>query len=182
VPVLLLLVVLSLGSAGALSAQRAPVVEAGSRVRLLLQTDRIADRGDPQQLRGVVREITTDTIRLQIHGQIAPIAVPTAWITDVHLSLGRATVWQGAAQSGWTGLLLGAGVGAAIGAEVANATDEPFLRTVLVRAGLYGVSLGATGAAVGALQPGERWRRVEIRARPTAAATGAAGVVLGLRW
>jgi hypothetical protein len=63
-----------------------------------------------------------------------------------------------------SGFLVGAAFGSVVGAEVAATTDEPFLRTILVRAAAYGVSLGATSAAVRAVHPGDRWRTVSVSA------------------
>jgi hypothetical protein len=90
------------------------------------------------------------------------VSVPTGWISWLQVSLGPASRWQAASEGAASGFLVGAAFGSVVGAEVAATTEEPFFRAVLVRAAAYGVSLGATSAAVRAVQPGDRWRTVSV--------------------
>jgi hypothetical protein len=108
--------------------------------------------------------ISTDTIRLRIHEYVDPVVVPTGWISRLQVSLGPASRWQAASEGAVSGFLVGAAFGSVVGAEGAATTDEPFLRTIMVRAAAYGVTLGATSAAVRAVHPGDRWRTVSVSA------------------
>jgi hypothetical protein len=159
-----MLLVLLLGIATDGLAQPS-AVEPGSRVRLILQPDRIGEHGPRQELRGTVTRITADSVEIRLHRYVDPVAVPAGWIAAMWVSEGPASSWQAARSGFGSGAALGAGLGAVVGAEVAGTTDEPFFRAVLLRAGAYGLSLGATTAIVRAVQPGERWRRVPVRPR-----------------
>lgn len=168
-----------LGGASILSGQQPAEITPGARVRLVLLPDREADRAQPQELRGTVVAISGDSLTLQMHAAVASVTVPLGWVQRMHVSLGRTSAWEGAREGGTLGLLIGAGLGAMIGAEIAQATEEPFLQTVLIRAAAYGLSIGATTAILGALQPGERWRQVPVRAQALAMPASRAGVSLG---
>jgi hypothetical protein len=158
---LLLLCLLTV--AGAAPARAQDALPADARLRLWLVPDRQVAPGTRPELQGRLVAATADTLVVRLHGQLAPVSVPVAWVDVLHVSDGPATRLQGALTRGRAGLLLGAGLGAAIGSEVARETDGDVVQTILVRTAAYAFSLGATTAILGAINPGERWRRVRLR-------------------
>ena len=122
---------------------------------------------------GTVVSATADSVRVELAGG-ASMALPTPAITQLELSTGaRRQGWRGAG----IGLLVGAGVGGAIGLATYRRTqcDDPILDAIvcsLVDQTSRSVTMisdatlgGAAGALVGALigsVPHERWVRVPL--------------------
>ena len=81
------------------------------------------------------------------------------------MSEGRPSRALGAWRGARMGFLLGAGLGALVGSEVANSQNQSgseLLNTILRRAALYGLSASASGLFWGVANPSERWRRVQL--------------------
>ena len=124
----------------------------GTRVRLWEQAAR--DLSLP--VVGTLSRITSDTIDIRANGSDSPRGVPRQLVTRVEISLGphsgsrSASAWMGAAIGG-----LGAGI---LGIIAGNLS-----RSNAARLGLVGAIGGAgVGAAIGASQPGESWRRAVL--------------------
>lgn len=126
------------------------MVEVGTRVRLsVTETVLPSPRSRPGRLRqvtGTVREIASDTIRLEVSADSPSVAVPRILLYKVERSLGRTR-----AGSAGDAALIGGGVGALL---------QSFFKEKHVA-----IILGsgyALGGLVGAVRPYERWEHAWI--------------------
>jgi hypothetical protein len=159
------------------------VLEPGTRVRFWVFPDQPSDAGERQRYEGTLVAFANDTLFVRLHRGLGVLAVPRLWVDELRMSQGLGSRWESAWRAGRTGFLLGAGLGAVVGSEVAKTRDEAgsdVLETILGHAALYGLSISISGAFWGLLHPSERWRRVDL-ARLSSDSRGVRiGVSLGL--
>ena len=155
------LVVLALSSP--LAAQTDdPAVRVGARVRVTLSEQLWSVEGvrDPQVLRGVLRSITRDSLRLQLHPGASPVSVARSAVTRVDVSLGVPS----RAESALRGAVLNAAVFAGSNLLIHALDDDS--RESAGDVALRGAAVGgAFGAVAGAVLVRERWRRARIPQR-----------------
>ena len=164
-PKLALLFAVSLAPVATGQAPATHSLEPGSRVRVTVFPDQASDLGSQQPYEGTLVAWARDTLFVRLHPHLGVLAVPRLWVDELWVSQGRRSRWAGAWRAGRTGFLLGAGLGAVVGSEVASTKNESgsaMLETMLTHAALYGLSLSVSGAFWGLAHPGERWKRIEL--------------------
>ena len=159
------------------------VLKPGTRVQFWLFPDQPSDAGERQRYEGTLVAFVNDTFFVRLHRGLGVLAVPRLWVDELRTSQGLGSRWDSAWRVGRTGFLLGAGLGAVVGSEVANTRDESgshVLETILSHAALYGLSVSISGAFWGLLHPSERWRRVNLALLSSDSRSVRIGVSLGL--
>ena len=169
-PLLLAALALLVLAAPLAAQDREAAVRVGTRVRVTLSEQLWTVEGtrDPIVLRGVVQQLTRDSLRLQVHPGAAPVSVARSAVSRVDVSRGVPNRLESAAQ----GAVLNAAFFAATNLAVRAVDEDAFGSTE--RALTRGAALGgAFGALLGAVFPRERWQRARLpaRARVTAGAT-----------
>jgi hypothetical protein len=161
-PLLLLHLVAGTLAWAALPAAAQPALRGGEHVRIRA--------GDVTGHYTVV-SVGTDSLTLRV-AAAEPLTVAFTAFDRLDLHLGRRTRSQGALRGAGIGFLIGAMTGVA-GGLLTGDGGEPFA---------HGVLLGFTGAvaggAVGAVAPGDRWRRVRTLGSVELAATPRGYVVI----
>ena len=149
---------LLLAAAAPLGAQSAPAsITEGARVRLT-----------SPNARGVftVVRVTADTLTV-VREPTAPVAIPLLAVQRLDLSGGR----RSAAAGRRRGLLIGAGVGGAVGGLLCLVQEDEALNQytkmdAMRDCGILGAIVGGLiGRARGAKNPGERWEPVALAQR-----------------
>jgi hypothetical protein len=156
VPLLLLALVASSGRAQAL-----PDSLVGERVRLRLvgQPSEIEGSAAPQMLRGEVLGVTADSVTLRLHPYAGSVAIATAGVARIELSLGVRTRTKSAFHVGSRMALVGAAEWLLLDAISPRPTFEKGWQ-----AGVAGAVTGAVvGGVLGMLRPQERWARLDGR-------------------
>ncbi len=137
-----------------ITAQQAPPIETGSRIRVT------APALGFDKLVGTSVEADATRIRVQVDDQAAPMTISLTDVTRLEVSQGRKS-------NAVKGLLIGSIVGVPIGGLVAMQFDEEggdpgpgeyFLFGAVVG----GAAFGAIGAGIGALVKTERWDDVPL--------------------
>lgn len=150
----------------ALTAARAPAqlaVEPGDRVHVRLSLDAANRFAVEPQLVGEVLSVTADTLTLQIHGDVSPLAIPILALERVDRSLGVPPRLQNALT--WGALTAAA---SAVWIPLSEEQDDPSYRTVEENA-IIGAALGAVvGGVVGLLVREERWEHLRLPHDPAA--------------
>lgn len=139
-----------------------PAVRVGARVRVTLSEQLWTVEGvrDPQVLRGVLRSITRDSLRLQLHPGASPVSVSRSAVARVDVSLGVPS----RAESALRGAVLNAAVFAGSNLLIRSVDNDS--RESAGDAALRGAAVGgAFGAVAGAVLVRERWRRARIPQR-----------------
>lgn len=140
-----------------------PAVRVGARVRVTLSEQLWTVEGvrDPTVLRGVLRSVTRDSLRLQLHPGASPVSVARSAVARVDISLGVPS----RAESALRGAVLNAVAFAASNLLIhAVERDSPYDSGG--DAALRGAAVGgAFGAVAGAVLVRERWRRARIPQR-----------------
>lgn len=139
-----------------------PAVRVGARVRVTLSEQLWTVEGvrDPQVLRGVLRSITRDSLRMQLHPGASPISVSRSAVARVDVSLGVPS----RAESALRGAVLNAAVFAGSNLLIRSVDNDS--RESAGDAALRGAAIGgAFGAVAGAVLVRERWRRARIPQR-----------------
>jgi len=171
----LLLALLAYQSAAPVSAQA--TVGVGDRVRLSTIE---------RQAEGVVLSVSPDTVVVALGEEGLPLTLSVPSLTSLEVRGPRARV---------AGAFRGAAVGAAVSGVVVVAAyahaypaDGWEVFAAVVTGMVVTPPLVITGGAIGATWPGERWRRVPLRASVglspglIAAAGGGVGIGLRLEW
>jgi hypothetical protein len=131
-----------------------------TRVRVeLLATERSwHGREQVQSVVGTLVETRADTLLLAVRAGAAPIRIPLASTRAVFVTHGRPPRWQSALR----GAVVPAIVGAALSAATSSIRRRPGDRRP-VQMALSSAAWGAaSGAALGAWSPKERWRRLTV--------------------
>jgi len=97
-----------------------------------------------------------DTLLLMVQPDAEPIRIPRTSISDVYVSQGRRSWWTSAIRGAIAPALIGAALSATMAGVHRKAGDPGPARAALSSA-LWG---GASGAALGAWTPDERWQRL----------------------
>ena len=97
-----------------------------------------------------------DTLLLMLHNDAAPIRIPRASIAELYVSQGRMSRWASAIRGAVAPAVIGAALSAAATSIHRRAGDPGVGQSALTSA-IWG---GATGAALGAWSPDERWQRL----------------------
>lgn len=157
---------LLVGFAGSGHGQEAqPPVPVGSRVQVTIP-DAAAQRVTPfvrtQLVRGEVTRIVTDTIYVRPAPALGSLAVPTASVRRLDVSLGPPRRSSSALVRG----IEHAVVFALAGVLLYSEGEREFGVTSRSEAAALGAGVGLVGGAViGALAPFERWQRVRLPSR-----------------
>src|SRR6185312_5280345 len=123
------------------------VLKPGTRVRFWVFPDQPLDAGERQRYEGTLVAFANDTLFVRVHLGLGGLTVPLLWVDELRMSQGLGSRWGSAWRAGRMGLLLGAGLGAVVGSEVANTRDESgsdVLETILSHAALYGLSISVS--------------------------------------
>jgi hypothetical protein len=164
-------------------ARDSSVLEPGTRVQFRLFPDQPSDAGERQRYEGTLVAFANDTLFVRLHRGLGVLAVPRLWVDELRISQGLGSRWGSAWRAGRMGFLLGAGLGAVVGSELANTRDESgsaVLETILSHAALYGLSISISGAFWGLFHPSERWKRVNLALLSSDSRGLRVGVSLGL--
>ncbi|NIM49030.1 MAG: hypothetical protein GTO22_07195 [Gemmatimonadales bacterium] len=150
-----------------------PPLEPGARVRLTHQHPTCpleTCSGTKERSVGTLKAAPADTLLLELHGRVDPLAMPLSSVTKLEVQRGRKAAT-------WTGAGIGAVAGAVVGAVIAVATfEEPapcewfcfdFGPSDAGEAAVMGLAGGATlgflvGLGVGALFKTDRWEEVPL--------------------
>jgi hypothetical protein len=97
-----------------------------------------------------------DTLLLVMRADAAPIRIPRSSIRDVYVSEGRRSWWMSAMRGAIAPAFIGAALSAA-STSIRRKAGDPGPAQAALTSALWG---GATGAALGAWSPDERWRRL----------------------
>lgn len=175
------LVVLALAAPVAAQTED-PAVRVGARVRVTLSEQLWTVEGvrDPTVLRGVLRSVTRDSLRLQVHPGASTVSVARSAVARMDVSLGVPS----RPESALRGAILNAAAFAGSNLLI-HVVDRDSPYDSGGAAALRGAAVGgAFGAVAGAVLVRERWRRARIpqRARIRAGLTpGGAILVATLR-
>ena len=142
----------------ALRAQTASSSKPELRVRVeLASTERSRfGRSRVQSMIGTTVSTGADTILLATRPDAEPIRIPRASIRDVYVSQGRRSWWASAMRGAIAPALIGAALSAAA-TSIHRKAGDPGPGQAALTSAIWG---GASGAALGAWSPEERWRRV----------------------
>jgi len=142
----------------ALAAQTADSVQRTVRVRVeIASTERSRfGRSRSQSMIGTMQPTGGDTILLVTGPNVEPIRIPRATIRDVYVSEGRRSWWASAMRGAVAPALIGAALSAAT-TSIHRKAGDPGPGKAALTSAIWG---GASGAALGAWSPDERWRRM----------------------
>lgn len=157
---LVLSLVLASAVPGAAQERVPPVADSLARVRV------IQGFVSPERLVGTLVSLDSQSVVVERRGR--PVAIPLAQVELLQVSRGRRSAESGARRGALFGALGGLALGVvAFGWGVlTEARADEFPGSVIADAPITFPLAGAvTGAAVGALSPGERWESVELPRR-----------------
>ncbi len=142
-----------------ITAQQAPPIETGGRIRVTAPTLGV------DKLVGTSVEADATRIRVQADDQASPMTISLADMTRLEVSQGRKS-------NALKGLLIGSIVGVSTGAilglaaSLAESYDNPCadneVECVAVGAAAFGVTGALVGLGIGALLKSERWEEVPL--------------------
>ena len=113
-----------------------------------------------------------DTLLLMLHNDAAPIRIPRASIRELYVSQGRTSRWSSAIRGAIAPALIGAALSAAT-ASIRRKAGDPGPGQAALTSAIWG---GASGAALGAWSPEERWQRLSSDQRLRSDRAYSAGV------
>ena len=151
--------ILLLGSSPiGLRAQTADSVQRTMRVRVefaSMERSRFG-RSRLQSMIGTTVPTGGDTILLLTRPEAEPIRIPRASIHDVYVSQGHMSWWTSAMRGAIAPALIGAALSAAA-TSIHRKAGDPGPGQAALTSAIWG---GASGAALGAWSPEERWHRL----------------------
>jgi len=153
------LIILLLGpSPNVLRAQAVDSVRRTMRVRVeFASTERSSfGRSRVQSMIGTTVPTVGDTILLMTRPDAEPIRITRASIRDVYVSQGRMSWWTSAMRGAVAPALIGAALSAAA-TSIHRKAGDPSAGQAALTSAMWG---GASGAALGAWSPEERWHRL----------------------
>jgi len=158
----------------ALRAQTTDSVQRAVRVRVDFASTEHSrfGRGQVQSMIGTTVPTGGDTLVLAIRPDAEPIRIPRASIQGVYVSQGRMSWWTSALRGAIAPAVVGAALSAAA-TSLHRKSGDPGPGQAALTSAIWG---GATGAALGAWSPQERWNRVTNDQRLRNAREYSAGV------
>jgi len=142
-----------------ITAQQAPSIETGSRIRVTAPTV------GADKLAGVCVEVDATRLRVQAEEQVSPLTISLADVTRLEVSQGRKS---NALKGLGFGALIGGSIGAVLGllASTGESYENPCEGNAPACAAGGAAAFGVTGALVGlgigALTKSERWEEVPL--------------------
>jgi hypothetical protein len=118
-------------------------------------------RRSVQSMIGTTLPNAGDTLLLMLRPDAGPIRIPRASIRELYVSQGRRTRWVSAIRGVIAPALIGAALSAAA-TTIHRKAGDPGPGQAALTSALWG---GASGAALGAWSPEERWHRLTIDQR-----------------
>jgi hypothetical protein len=166
-------------AATSLPAQETWVPQPGQRIKIKSS----GARGD-----FFVQGAGPDTLHVVKRGNTQTHAVSISSISQLSVSSGERTRMAGLGRGAGLGFVVGAGIGGAIGFASGSDSCEGgcgmFESTAgekaLIAGAVIGVLSAAIGGALGAANPGERWRRVPVRRVTVAPSSGGFAAAMSL--